>query len=72
MSNYGDLPACADASNAKRVPGPVVPILYSREALEGRRRVLGDDHPDTLSSINFHCSSVKSLGYGFRATTRSS
>ena len=25
---------------------------YSREALEDRRRVLGDDHPRTLSSIN--------------------
>ncbi len=25
---------------------------YQREALEGRRRVLGDDHPDTLGSIN--------------------
>ncbi len=25
---------------------------YSRESLEGRRRVLGDDHPRTLTSIN--------------------
>jgi len=25
---------------------------YFREALEARRRVLGDDHPDTLTSIN--------------------
>jgi tetratricopeptide (TPR) repeat protein len=25
---------------------------YYREALEGRRRVLGDEHPDTLTSIN--------------------
>jgi hypothetical protein len=25
---------------------------YFREDLEGMRRVLGDDHPDTLTSIN--------------------
>jgi len=25
---------------------------YSRDALEGRRRVLGDDHPETLISIS--------------------
>jgi hypothetical protein len=25
---------------------------YWREALEGRRRVLGDEHPETLVSIN--------------------
>ncbi|MFQ5493751.1 MAG: tetratricopeptide repeat protein, partial [Phycisphaerae bacterium] len=26
--------------------------MHLREALEGRRRVLGDDHPNTLASIN--------------------
>ncbi len=26
--------------------------LYFREALESRRRVLGDDHPETLTSLN--------------------
>src|SRR5262245_42229026 len=25
---------------------------YFRDALEGRRRVLGDDHPDTLRALN--------------------
>ncbi len=33
---------------------------YHREALEGRRRVLGNDHPDTLNSIS-------NLGWGMMA-----
>ena len=31
---------------------PAEAVGYMREALAGRRRVLGDDHEDTLSSIN--------------------
>jgi hypothetical protein len=27
---------------------------YYMEALEGRRRVLGDDHPQTLETIELH------------------
>ncbi|MCH8903617.1 MAG: tetratricopeptide repeat protein, partial [Bacteroidetes bacterium] len=35
---------------------------YYREALEGRRRVLGDDHPSTLTSINNMGNLLNALG----------
>ncbi len=37
-------------------------LPYFREALEGRRRVLGDEHTDTLVSINSRGLLLKSIG----------
>ena len=37
-------------------------LPYYELALEGRRRVLGNDHPDTLGSINNMGSVLDSLG----------
>jgi hypothetical protein len=37
-------------------------LPYLREALEVRRRVLGEDHPDTLESIDYMDALLSEMG----------
>ena len=41
------------------MPACLIPFLLYREALDSRRRELGDAHPDTLRSINGLASLLK-------------